>query len=245
MNDEESPLDRIRRQQREASKRWRDKNKDKVSARNKAFREANPEYVKQKKREHYKRAKADPEKSLKEKKRRQKWYDKNKEKLEAYNEKYAIENAERLKQYRKDRSEHRVKTARAWQIANKERYDASQKKWRDANMHILRKHIALRRARIMNATIGDPKEIAAWEKEWKSRETNVCEWCRMEVPTSICETDHAEPLINGGAHNLDNLVIACKPCNNKKRGKPLSKWLDYLERQLDKDSTSSQSSLDS
>lgn len=95
-------------------------------------------------------------------------------------------------------------------------------------MHIIRGHIAKRRAREINATIGDPKEIVAWEKQWRVLPVNTCEWCRMEFPTEMCVTEHAEPLAKGGAHNLNNLVISCAPCNRRKGTKTLEKWLEIL-----------------
>lgn len=220
----------IAEKKREASRRWKINNKEKANAASKAYRQGRAWYFTQKKREEMARIYADPEKLAEYRKTQRKSYLKNREKRIAYSKAWADANVEHLKEYRKRTSEHRVKTVRAWQIANAERYKASQKKWVSENMHVIRKHIALRRARIMSATIGDPKEIVAWEKEWKSRPTNICEWCRMETPTEMCETEHAEPLILGGAHNLDNLVISCKACNNKKRSKPLSKWLEILGR---------------
>jgi len=228
MSTAEEQLERIRQQQREASKRYKEANREKVLAKMREYRQKNKEYFRQKKQEEKERIKNDPEYRANVLAVRRALYEKNKEKMCAYSKAYNEAHKEERKAYRKANSEHRVATARAWQKANAERYAETQKKWKENNRHIIRMHIALRRARIMKATTGNPKEIAAWEKEWKSRPTNTCEWCRMEVPTDQCESDHAEPLIHGGPHNLDNLVIACWACNNRKRGKPLSKWLDIL-----------------
>ncbi len=162
------------------------------------------------------------------------YYTKNRERIIAHQKGYADRNVEKLKDYRKRNSESRVRTTHAWRQKNPEHHKAVAAKWRKANMPVIRMHIALRRARERSATIGNPKEIALWEKEWKSRPTNTCEWCRMETPTELCQSDHAEPLILGGGHNLDNLVIACKSCNARKRAKPLSKWLAILEADLDR-----------
>lgn len=211
-------------------RRYQQENRERKLADSREFRKNNPEYFKRKKKEERERIKNDPEYGAQEKTRVRRGYQKNRDKIIARQKAYADSHVEELKAYRRSKSEHRSKTASAWNAAHKEHVHATYKAWRKANMHIVRKHIALRRAREINATIGDPKAIALWEKEWKSKPTNTCEWCRMEVPTEICQSDHAEPLILGGAHNLDNLVIACQPCNNRKRSKPLAMWLETLGR---------------
>jgi 5-methylcytosine-specific restriction endonuclease McrA len=42
------------------------------------------------------------------------------------------------------------------------------------------------------------------------------------VPSDI-EIDHVVPLSKGGSNDLSNLVTACKPCNQAKRGKAAHK----------------------
>ncbi len=197
------------------------------------YREKNRELLNHKKRQAWHAAKVDPEKYEAIKQSHRDWYAKNRKDVLEKKKDYAAKNVETLKAYRKANSERRVAAARKWQIANPERHKETQDRWKHENMHIIRKHIALRRARIMGATIGDPRLIAAWEKEWKSHPTATCEWCRMEVPVKECQSDHAEPLILGGPHNLDNLVISCRSCNSRKRGRSLEKWLNFLERELD------------
>lgn len=216
--------------QRLATKKYRDANRNEILAKQKAYRKNHLGYFKAKKQEEVERLRNDPEYRAAQYENHKKSYKKHRDKRIAKAKQYYLDNYDKLKEQRKLNSKERVATARKWQIENAERYKATQAEWRKNNMHIIRKHIALRRARLMSATIGDPNKIAAWEKEWKSKPTNTCEWCRMEFPTSECQADHAEPLIKGGPHNLDNLVVACRYCNSRKRGKSLSDWLDYLER---------------
>ncbi len=213
-----------------AARKWREKNKDRARSSCREYRKKNPEYFKQKKQEEMDKLKTDPEFKQHVYSLRNKNYKKHRVKRIAHQKEYADAHVEELKAYRKKNSAHRVATSQKWRKANWERYKETRRKWENENRHVIRMHIALRRAREINATIGDPREIAAWEKGWKANPTNVCEWCRMETPTEFCQTDHAEPLTNGGAHNLDNLVIACQPCNNRKKDKPLAKWLEILGR---------------
>lgn len=172
-----------------------------------------------------------PSEKKKARNRRTEYYSKNREKIIATQKAYADSHVEELKEYRQKNKERRHETSTKWRKANWERHKQTRKAWAEKNRHVIRMHIALRRAREISATIGDPKEIAAWEKEWRSNPTNICEWCRMETPTEFCDVDHAEPLSLGGPHNLDNLVISCRSCNNRKRNKPLEKWLEILGRE--------------
>lgn len=49
-----------------------------------------------------------------------------------------------------------------------------------------------------------------------------CHWCRRYVeekaryPEMKATLDHVIPLDRGGSNGLDNLVLACKPCNDKR-----------------------------
>lgn len=218
-----------------ASREWKNRNQERSREKSREFRKKNPEYFKQKKKEESEKRRTDPEFRDNANKVRKEYYKKNREKVIGWQKEYADRNVEKLKEYRKKNSEHRTEMSRLWRKANPERHKAARKAWESRNRHVIRMHIALRRAREISATIGDPREIAAWERDWKSKPTNVCEWCQCETPTEFCQSDHAEPLTNGGSHHLSNLVIACKWCNFRKRNKPLSVWLDYLEKATEED----------
>jgi len=164
--------------------------------------------------------------------RRKKFYAENRLQIIARQKAYADSHVEELKEYRRKNAARRHETSQKWRKANWERYRKTRKAWEERSRHIIRAHIALRRAREINATIGDPREIVAWEKAWKALPSNTCEWCRMDTPTEYCCSDHAEPLTRGGPHNLSNLVIACRDCNQRKKNKPLSIWLDQLEKRM-------------
>jgi 5-methylcytosine-specific restriction endonuclease McrA len=44
----------------------------------------------------------------------------------------------------------------------------------------------------------------------------VCQFCLKDIPYSKATKDHVIPRSMGGVNNDYNLVLACKPCNNKK-----------------------------
>lgn len=45
------------------------------------------------------------------------------------------------------------------------------------------------------------------------RDGGICQWCRSRKGETI---DHVIPRSRGGQHVWENVVHACKPCNNKK-----------------------------
>ncbi|WP_381421791.1 HNH endonuclease [Sphingorhabdus arenilitoris] len=71
-----------------------------------------------------------------------------------------------------------------------------------------------------------------------------CFYCNKAMkgePSLDWTLDHVEPTVLGGKSDLFNLVIACKPCNNKKGHQPIDafnpkagkKWLSSLKTQID------------
>jgi len=87
-----------------------------------------------------------------------------------------------------------------------------------------------RRAIKSAAPIGDLKAIKNWLKEWKSRESACCHWCKDSFNPSQCHVDHVTPLSKGGAHCLSNLVIACAKCNMQKHDKMPEQWIEILQK---------------
>ena len=57
-------------------------------------------------------------------------------------------------------------------------------------------------------------------------EAKFCAYCMERFESSNEKTaDHVEPLYLGGAHSMDNIVIACLSCNSSKGRKRLLNWL--------------------
>lgn len=57
-------------------------------------------------------------------------------------------------------------------------------------------------------------------------EAKFCAYCMERFESSNEKTaDHVEPLYLGGAHSMDNIVIACLSCNSSKGRKRLLDWL--------------------
>jgi 5-methylcytosine-specific restriction endonuclease McrA len=64
---------------------------------------------------------------------------------------------------------------------------------------------------------------------WKQKcATGKCYYCGKEVPPKELTMDHVVPIIRGGKSVKNNLVPACKECNNKKKHFLPVEWEDYL-----------------
>lgn len=57
-----------------------------------------------------------------------------------------------------------------------------------------------------------------------------CHYCTKKVPHRELTMDHLVPLARGGRSIKNNLVPACKECNNKKKSMLPLEWEEYLEK---------------
>ena len=160
---------------------------------------------------------------------RKKWRDENPEKMQACRDAWLEENRDYKKQKEAEWREANIdKTSIKGRKRYRDKKDhclAVSKKWRKANPEKYKQIGARRRARIKGVIVGDTKIIAAWEKEWRSKESAECAYCHQSFPPSDCDTDHVIPLTRGGAHELSNLAIACWWCNRSKHNRTLEEWL--------------------
>lgn len=127
-----------------------------------------------------------------------------------------------------------------------DRRRAEAAEWRDANRDAYRaaarasyrrrkeKHIAT----VTKNRRDNPERLRAWARAWRARrkdrirggatpaetrawmneQRKICYWCGRGCKGDF-HIDHYEPLSRGGRHALDNLVIACAPCNLRKNAK--------------------------
>jgi 5-methylcytosine-specific restriction endonuclease McrA len=51
------------------------------------------------------------------------------------------------------------------------------------------------------------------------RDANVCMYCALRFPTSDLTRDHIQPISTGGTDTWNNVVTACRRCNNHKGGR--------------------------
>lgn len=77
----------------------------------------------------------------------------------------------------------------------------------------------------------DLRKTRWWQQKTAS---GKCHYCQKKFPFKHITMDHLVPLGRGGRSSKDNLVPACKDCNNKKKNMMPLEWEDYLQKQHDK-----------
>lgn len=56
-----------------------------------------------------------------------------------------------------------------------------------------------------------------------------CAYCDVSLSRFGFAVDHVVPLSNGGLHVMENLVIACQPCNRAKGDLSLDEFREWLQ----------------
>jgi 5-methylcytosine-specific restriction endonuclease McrA len=67
---------------------------------------------------------------------------------------------------------------------------------------------------------------SSWWKNKLSR--GRCYYCGAQMPPKELTMDHIVPIIRGGRTVKNNVVTACKPCNNRKKNLLPIEWDEYL-----------------
>ena len=63
---------------------------------------------------------------------------------------------------------------------------------------------------------GDATAIQMMELQQRAK---TCYWCGISLQKTKIHIDHYFPLSKGGQHTLNNLVVSCQLCNNRKHAK--------------------------
>ncbi len=68
-------------------------------------------------------------------------------------------------------------------------------------------------------------------KWWRRKiSKGICYYCNEKVGSKNLTMDHIIPLSRGGKSIKENIVPACKECNNKKKYLLPVEWEEYLNR---------------
>lgn len=51
------------------------------------------------------------------------------------------------------------------------------------------------------------------------RDNNICQYCNRQFGKAHLTLDHVIPIVQGGRKCWENIVTACKPCNQRKGGR--------------------------
>lgn len=167
-------------------------------------------------------------------------YIKHKAKHIARRQAYYVANRDHVQQYREEHQASLSKAARAWSqkniqkrrmatrryyTSNPERSNKFTRDWQKRHPDNVRAIRQRRRGRIHSAPLNDvtPEQLKALIRACRNR----CVYCGKRLKKLTI--DHITPLAKGGAHTLQNLVVACRPCNSKKHiNEPLSPVQPWL-----------------
>tara|TARA_R110000868_G_scaffold342963_1_gene603953 strand:- start:315 stop:1043 length:729 start_codon:yes stop_codon:yes gene_type:complete len=197
-----------------------------LNARNRKYKDENPEKAKQiaKKSRWLNKEKINSQNAT--------WRSENK----GYGKKYYAKNSNKLKlrqkSYRKKLPEEKLKqlkeksNARAleWRRKNPEYSKLYARKYREANkekFRAIRWNYKARKKLAVGTHTGD--DIIDIVKQ----QNNLCFWCKTELKSM--HIDHCLPLSKGGSNYKTNLVASCPSCNMSKRDKMPEDFIKWME----------------
>ncbi|MGL1932998.1 MAG: HNH endonuclease [Desulfotalea sp.] len=73
----------------------------------------------------------------------------------------------------------------------------------------------------------DLRKSRWWQQKTSS---GKCYYCGKKVAYKDVTMDHILPIARGGQSSKDNLVPACKDCNNTKKSMMPLEWDEYLQK---------------
>ena len=120
------------------------------------------------------------------------------------------------RRYRQDHPEIKQAADQKYRDTHREQKVDGDRRWRQQNPGKAVEQFHRRRARLLNAP-GAGFTDSEWQ-EMKRDYGYVCVYCGQKKPLT---QDHIVALDDGGAHEAENIVPACKSCNSGKCTKPL------------------------
>jgi 5-methylcytosine-specific restriction endonuclease McrA len=132
------------------------------------------------------------------------------------------------KRYWSDPEKHRA-TSQAYRDANREKVREGVRDWFRRHPHaasLASTRYRARLARVENTLKVD--ELVETLEVFNHR----CGYCLVDLrtlPKGEQTWDHIEPLVRGGSHTQGNLIPCCKSCNSRKKDRPITFMLKYLE----------------
>lgn len=128
----------------------------------------------------------------------------------------------RKRNVEKERQRIREKYAR-----NKERYKEIVRAWQAKNSG---KVLLYRKATFHNRRSRQEGGMSSAElSAWMKAQGKKCYWCGTRCAKSF-HIDHYVPLVRGGAHVAENLVIACPACNMSKNARDPYEFAQHVGR---------------
>lgn len=123
---------------------------------------------------------------------------------------------EKSRRLRAERPEVARARSRRWYRKNMARAAAMSRAWRQANLEVMQRHAANRRA--LHAGVVRTLTAAEW-RDTLALFDGACAYClRTDRPLT---QDHIVPISRGGPHSQENVVPVCGSCNSRKHDRSI------------------------
>lgn len=107
---------------------------------------------------------------------------------------------------------------RKWCAKNRDKRNASAKRYRETHQPLVKSARKRRRARVKNAKT-DLKGLVVLETIVASKKRARCYYCKSLFNSKEAHLDHVIALASGGDHSTSNLCVSCPTCNLRKKDK--------------------------
>jgi len=182
-------------------------NKEKIDKYSQEYRSVNGLEAQRKFREKHKIEISNKRRSQESKEKRKIYYENNKEKIREKERIYILKNKERINENTRVRYQY-----------NKEKQAERHKKWQSENKEVV--NIIAQRRRSRKKALPSTLTIEQWENI-KLHFNNKCCYCGQE---KLLVQEHFNPVVNLGAHDINNILPSCKNCNSSKGPKLFENW---------------------
>ena len=137
----------------------------------------------------------------------------------------------------------------ASETARKERETGRRReKWRRKYRARYNRNAEIERERVVAYKNANPDKVEAWQGKRADRmiatsdgsltapvirklldEATTCPYDGLPLDGRVKALDHIEPLKLDGTHTINNVVVCCQKCNNRKSARPFAEWVSMLD----------------
>jgi hypothetical protein len=188
-------------------KKYKEENKEKIDKKNKIYAENNKEKIKES---------------------QKKYKEKNKERIKEYRLKNKELILEKSKEYRENNKEKESERIKEWRLKNKDRVRLKNREWRLNNLHVMRINEQNRRSR--KKFNGGKLSKGIIEKLYNEQK-GLCACCGESLENGY-HLDHIIPLTMGGSHSDDNAQLLTPHCNLSKGCKHPDEYIKFKLRNI-------------
>jgi 5-methylcytosine-specific restriction endonuclease McrA len=154
------------------------------------------------------------------------WKKANREKEAQYNKRWREANRDYQRHYYKANKEKKSQYNKRWNEANKEKKSQCNREYRQTEKGKLVTRLSQHNRRYRKQYNTNPGDrLTTNQIEYLTEIYTHCAYCGKELTSDNTHIEHIQPLSKGGAHSIDNVVLACKDCNLRKNAKTLDQWL--------------------